>query len=989
MGVVCAALAGFYLYYRADESLRLHVQQTLQSQYPDLKVMVQSARVIEKRGFEIMGLSLEERGSQSQRGQLATVDRVLVRCDPRIRELLEGRLTLTEVVFQHAVIRGSIRPDGSWSLTPLFQLPEVSGRTPPRARIENGSLEIVDTTVRPPRLLIFRNLNASIKPISSAGPGRCPPAEVAGSFSSDYAHQVSFAGTIRPCEGRWEVTGQTKGLMVSPSLFQSLPTQLANSVSALAGLQAQMELQFSSSYDPSRATPLQYVVQGNARRGRIDDPRLPSPVTGLAGQLVVHNGGVRITEVEGRLAGAPLEFEYYREQGRESITGSVRGLQVDPNPPHGWPPRWQSLWQSFQPEGVLGAAFVLQRPWSPGAALQRWQNEIRVDCHRMAFQWEKVPYPLRGQSGAIVYENGRLTVSLKSQDPTRPIEIEAEIVRPGQDWTGWVTAKATEPLKIDDQLVRATSPGTQRLLRQFKLQGDVQGQLRVERDRPQDPPYNTMAVQLLNGEMRHEQFPYPVRHIRGTVIRNGPVWEFRDFVGHNDRGVITCAGDLKPTPTSQQLTLHYVGTSIPLQPELRAALPAKTQRLWDELQPQGVIDHLSATYTWDAATNARDLSMTMQNRPHTSRAQGQPLSIRAKSFPFTIHDVVGTVRYRNGEVQLERLRGRNGNLQVVANGRAWANEQAWGLNLEQLSADQIRPSPEVMHALPPGLRRFVERTQFDGTLAMQGRMSLTGLLDGSSGTRSTWDLDVDIENGSLGMKWPIRQIAGQVHLRGASSDQSLDCVGELNCDSLMWRGGHVTNLRGPIWFDQERMLLGQWTRRHGATEPQPPVTGNLFGGQFELDAQLFDSSFELGTRFRDADLQELVRDLANRPYRVTGRLSGGIELTGETAGTHTLRGKGELSLQDTDLYELPFMLSLLKTLRTGSTDRTAFSSSDMAFRIRGDRIYFDQLDLKGSALTLKGVGDVGFDRDLSLDFYSLVGREENYLPAVRSLLGIA
>ena len=54
--------------------------------------------------------------------------------------------------------------------------------------------------------------------------------------------------------------------------------------------------------------------------------------------------------------------------------------------------------------------------------------------------------------------------------------------------------------------------------------------------------------------------------------------------------------------------------------------------------------------------------------------------------------------------------------------------------------------------------------------------------------------------------------------------------------------------------------------------------------------------------------------------------------------------------------------SLLNTISTGSTDRTAFSSSDMSFRIRGDRIYFDKLDLKievGERVAIIGPNGIG------------------------------
>jgi hypothetical protein len=112
-------------------------------------------------------------------------------------------------------------------------------------------------------------------------------------------------------------------------------------------------------------------------------------------------------------------------------------------------------------------------------------------------------------------------------------------------------------------------------------------------------------------------------------------------------------------------------------------------------------------------------------------------------------------------------------------------------------------------------------------------------------------------------------------------------------------------------------------------------------------------------------------------------------LGGTTHGTHTLRGNGQVAIRDADIYELPLTLALLKSLSSGKSDRTAFTDSDLAFRVSGDNVYFDEIGLSGDAFSLKGIGYMNFDRQIKLDFYSVLGRKENYLPDVLPLLGEA
>ena len=83
------------------------------------------------------------------------------------------------------------------------------------------------------------------------------------------------------------------------------------------------------------------------------------------------------------------------------------------------------------------------------------------------------------------------------------------------------------------------------------------------------------------------------------------------------------------------------------------------------------------------------------------------------------------------------------------------------------------------------------------------------------------------------------------------------------------------------------------------------------------------------------------------------------------------------------------MLALLNLISSGNSNTAAFSSSDVSFNVRGDHVYFDRLDLSGDAITLKGIGEMGLDRQLNLDFYSIVGREQLWSPIVRPILGEA
>ena len=77
------------------------------------------------------------------------------------------------------------------------------------------------------------------------------------------------------------------------------------------------------------------------------------------------------------------------------------------------------------------------------------------------------------------------------------------------------------------------------------------------------------------------------------------------------------------------------------------------------------------------------------------------------------------------------------------------------------------------------------------------------------------------------------------------------------------------------------------------------------------------------------------------------------------------------------------------TRRTGKNNTSAFNSSEIQFQIDGSDLLLDKIVLSGDAITLKGIGRVGYNRDVDLSFYSIVGQERFLTPVLRPIIGEA
>ena len=100
-----------------------------------------------------------------------------------------------------------------------------------------------------------------------------------------------------------------------------------------------------------------------------------------------------------------------------------------------------------------------------------------------------------------------------------------------------------------------------------------------------------------------------------------------------------------------------------------------------------------------------------------------------------------------------------------------------------------------------------------------------------------------------------------------------------------------------------------------------------------------------------------------------------------------MQGSGHVELRNADIYQLPVMISLLKILSMRVPDTHAFSKSDIDFQLEGGHIYLNRVNFNGDAISLRGKGELGMDKNLQLIFYTVVGRDQWHVPLVSEVLG--
>ena len=143
--------------------------------------------------------------------------------------------------------------------------------------------------------------------------------------------------------------------------------------------------------------------------------------------------------------------------------------------------------------------------------------------------------------------------------------------------------------------------------------------------------------------------------------------------------------------------------------------------------------------------------------------------------------------------------------------------------------------------------------------------------------------------------------------------------------------------------------------------------------------------FRIDATLANSQLQDVAAEVAPQFQEMSGKGFASFQMVGNCIDWKSLYGLGTVQLRDAEIYQLPVVLSLLKILRVKEVTTNAFDTSNINFRLRGDRIDLQRIELIGDAISLIGNGKLNLNREIDLNFYSVVGRND-YIPLLSEIV---
>ena len=550
---------------------------------------------------------------------------------------------------------------------------------------------------------------------------------------------------------------------------------------------------------------------------------------------------------------------------------------------------------------------------------------------------------------------------------------------------GWFEAKGDD-IQLDEALISALPEQSRMVVRSLDPRGSVNFFLRLWRRRHGEPLHQHLLIAANRCSVRYDKFPYPLTNVRGTIEMIDNSWTLRDFEANNGAARVTCHGQFAEGLQGKELLLKFVGREVPLDEELRDALNPSFQQVWYDQRPRGSVD-LTADVRYLADTKKFTVAVRAEPRPEST-------SIEPVRFPYRLERLEGVLEYRDGRVTFDRCKAEHGAVKLAGRGYCeFQPDGRWHTRFDDLSIDRLTVDRELLLAMPPRLKKAATSLNLTGSLNLRGNFDMWRRGSPPEPLDMRWNVRVGLQQAGIRSgEAALKNICGEVALAGEFSQERFRSFGELDLDSLSCKDFQITEVRGPILIEDERILLGSWVDRRGnaaaAGRKPRPITAKLFGGTLFADGWTMleaEPRYGVNATLTDADLAICAREVVAGPQRMRGKITATADLTGRGWSRNSIVGRGAIRLSGADIYELPVMISLLKILSIRPPDQNAFSDGNVNYRIEGEHVYFDQIVFRGDAISLRGKGEMNFNSAIKLTFYTLVGRGEIDLPVIKEV----
>ncbi|HEX7897108.1 MAG TPA: AsmA-like C-terminal region-containing protein [Planctomycetota bacterium] len=488
--------------------------------------------------------------------------------------LRDVRLRLSDALFEEL---GKGEPSKT-TIKDVFPTPDL-----PRIEIDGGTVELDLGAVLAPG----RPLGVTLGRITAAATDGYR-AHFEAAFESPLLGAWTAAGEADLETGAYRLRMSTEGWQIRPALREALaagPRDIFDKYKPAGKADLHVEI----SKAPGKG--VDFTARFRPRGMSIYYRNFPYPIERVEGELDFFADGFRIKHMEARSGGTGIRFDGWAD-GYDAAAAYAFRVEIDDMPldallRSALGADAQRVWDLFGPSGRATARGRVLRK---RGADEKESIPLDITLADAAMTYKNFPYPVKGLNGELFFDGDDAVVKrLRAKQGATTLEISGSVRDITADPEVDLRIDA-ETLPLDARLRDALPPKPRETYDSFRPAGPVDLRWWVRKAKGKEVETGGRARALGNA-VTWKEIPLPAIGLTGEIELDGAG---KVTLRHLLAKVVGAEIEIHGTVTDEMTSLHVDAAGLPLDADVKAALPASLKKVVEALKLVGTVSFNSA-----------------------------------------------------------------------------------------------------------------------------------------------------------------------------------------------------------------------------------------------------------------------------------------------------------------------------------------------------------------------------------------------------------
>jgi len=441
--------------------------------------------------------------------------------------------------------------------------------------------------------------------------------------------------------------------------------------------------------------------------------------------------------------------------GALEFEGQASNVSLVPELYKSLPREAQRIWDRFEPTGSVNIKVLFD-------AKSGFRLGTDLTGVTFAYQHAGQVYRFENLTGRCAFSATTLALTdVQGLLNGSPIRLSGEVWGLDGDRLGMDLAVSGDHVGFEEN--RSTlvglAPHMEGIYTWYSPQGQADVALRVRRSTDPDSQIAVSGtVFCRDDEMTYLNFRYRLDRIRGTIWFWPEGYVTEGLVGRHGQAQIMLMGAAWNPGPCVDAWVYVRGTNVPLDDDLRAALPQAQRDAYDQYSPAGATD-LEVIVD---RPPIRDIHPTVSVRMDLLGCD-----MKYAGFPYPVSDTRGQVNILPGRTEIVGVHGRHGQAKIALEGEVVPQEDG-GQELHlKVRGEDIALDDDLAAAVPERERKVLQVFHLSGLADVEG----TVVQGAETKGRLDYDLGIRLKGARMiyeAFPFLAEQVTGQVHLAGGS-----------------------------------------------------------------------------------------------------------------------------------------------------------------------------------------------------------------------------